>query len=43
MMDCPDFHVPIALPQLLKQTADATPMYPRAAAYDGHCASTGGP
>ena len=32
-----------ALPQLLKQTADATPMYPRATAYDGHCASTGGP
>lgn len=25
-----------ALPQLLKQTAAATPMYPRATAYDGH-------
>jgi hypothetical protein len=32
-----------ALPQLLRQTADATPMYPKAAAQEGHCASIGGP
>jgi hypothetical protein len=32
-----------ALPQLLKQTAAATPMYPKLAAHDGHCASTEGP
>ena len=32
-----------ALPQLLKQTAAATPMYPKLAAHVGHCASTAGP
>jgi hypothetical protein len=32
-----------ALPQLLRQTADATPMYPKLVAQEGHCASIGGP
>lgn len=32
-----------ALPKLLKQTAAATPIYPKHAAQDGHCASIGGP